>query len=355
LIELVPRRSVAWLPTRGLFARALNRAGEHERAKQLLLDTLAHVTDIDRGVRVLCFEVRRQLAIADAALGHVEQASVAIDAMLAEYGSDHNPMLLGFLHETRAQCALASGDREAFANHASQVADYFRGTRNPALIAHIGQLEQLAGAIEAERYAPGTGATIAVREQPVHLLKSRAGYVLGEISVAPDRHRYALELMIQEARAKGGCLYVLDGAKLQLVAASATHEPPQDLERTLLHQIQQSQVQLDTLADPDANTQIIESLRIPSGPASGQSLPANQQTGSGIPRHSRSSLFTESVPPVTREEDHSLVVLLAQRAGRRSAVGGVILTLDPGVSVVLDSQLLLAVGEAVHDLEKRPA
>jgi len=148
---------------------------------------------------------------------------------------------------------------------------------------------------------------------------------------------------------------VLDGANLQLVAASETHEPPSGLERTLLHQIQRSQVELDTLSDPEANTQIIESLRIPSGPAPGESLPANQQTGSTLPRPSRPSLFTESVPPGTREENHSLVVLMAQRAGRRSAIGGAILTIDPGVSVVLDSQLLLAVGEAVHELEKRPA
>lgn len=345
--ELEPRRSVAWLPTRGLFARALNRAGQHARAKALLTETLAHVTDVDRGVRVLCFEVRRQLAIADAALGQLEQAARAIDAMLEEYAPDHNPMLLGFLHETRAQCSFASGDREAFAMHANAVTEYFRGTRNPALIAHIGQLEQLAATFEVDYDVAERQVPVAMRDHP-GLTKSRASYTLAEISVAPDRHRYALELMIQESRAKGGCLYVLDGVKLQLVAASATHEPPQDLELSLLTQIKQSQVELDTLADPESNTQIIESLRVKSSRAPGMRSSARAQTQSAAPRPSRPSLFTESVPPVVRDENHSLVVLTARRAGRRIAVGGVILTLEPGVSSVLDSQLLLAVGEAMQ-------
>ncbi|HKP62615.1 MAG TPA: protein kinase [Polyangiales bacterium] len=333
LVELPVRRSIHWLPARGHYARALNRAGEHARAKQLLLETLEHVTDLDRGVRVLCFEARRQLVLAQAALGELEQASQALEALLREYEPDQNPMLLGLLHETRAQCALAAAERDAYVTHAEAAQVYFRRTHNPALIAHIQVLEQLALAVRSDGQ-PAFLALSGTARSNESGTRLRHVHTLAELSVAPDRARYALDLLIQETRAKGGCLYLLEGDDLQLTAASATHEPPQELERELLARIQQFRAELESLAD-ESETRYSDSLRVPSVP---------------VPRP-KAALFVESIPP-TAERAYRLAVLAARRAGQQTAIGGVILTFDPAANHQIDSRLLSAIAQAV-DTEVR--
>lgn len=322
LPQLPPRKSIAWLPTRGHFARALNRAGEHERARRLCLETLAQVTEADRSLRVLCFEARRQLAVADAALGNSQQAVALSGELLVEYEPDENPLLLGLLHETRAQCALAADDQPAFEKHLALAASHLRSTRNPVLIAHVSRLRQLAASVAHTELPPALFANDLAFGQ--NISRSRSTYSLAELTVAPDRHRYALELLIQQTRAKGGCLYLLEGTSLHLAAASAVDEPPQDLEQALLVQLRRAQSTGEAL---DSDTKIIESLR--AARASGK--PANNQ--------------------VSSEENHRFLVLTTRREGVSRTIGGVILTVDLSTSVELDAQFLQAVAEAVRPLD----
>ncbi|HKP59983.1 MAG TPA: protein kinase [Polyangiales bacterium] len=348
IVQLAPRRSVSWLPTRGQFAQALNRAGEHERAKQLLLATLEHVTETDRGVRVLCFEVRRQLAVAQAALGDTRDALAALEEMIQEYEADHNPLLLGLLHETRAQCALSVADRDGFDAHLARAQVYFLSTHNPVLVAHVTLLKQLSLHVEPQAAVVPSGVT---RELLSELGPARGSHSVGELLLASDRERYALELLIERTRAKGGCLYLLDGdGGLQLAAASAIAEPPRELERELSQQLQRSQSLLDALDAPDDETRLLDSmrsaarnsLRVPAA-----SVPANDRTSSAAPRGSQPAHVFSGSPTAHTDQHYSIVLLTSRSAGQATMIGGAILTLEPGTSVTLDPQLVLAIADAI--------
>jgi hypothetical protein len=341
--ELEPRQSIAWLPTRGLFARALNQAGEHARAKALLLETFQHVTETDRAVRVLCFEPRRQLAIAQAALGDRAQALASLQALLVEYQADDNPLLLGLLHETLARCALLAADRAAFDLHLARAESYLCSTRNPVLIAHVNHVKLAAADVQDD-----TASAAAAGPAVTDLSRSRSHYSLGELSIAPDRSRYALDLMIQQTQAKGGCLYLLDGTSLQLAAASAVNEPPHTLELALLEQIQRSQFALSALDEPDAATRLFDSLRTPGMP-SVRARPENDQLHAAAAAAPQQGDPFRTLPaPAPSADEHRIVLLTARQGGRATTVGGVILTLPRGTNVQLDAQLLQAVAEAVR-------
>jgi hypothetical protein len=271
---------------------------------------------------VLCFETRRQLAVAETALGNSGRASALIQELLAEYLPDENPLLLGLLHETGAQAALAADDHAAFDTHLTAAASYLRSTRNPVLIAHVNRLKQVAASVAQTEFPPGTWPHDAALTPGVS--RSRSTYSLAELSVAPDRHRYALELLIQQTRARGGCLYLLEGTSLHLTAASALEEPPQALEQALLQELQRFQRERDAL---DSDTRIIESMRTPR--TSGH--PANDQG--------------------RVEDSHRFLVLTSRRGGEARIVGGVILSRDAGTTFELDYHFLQAVAEAVRPLD----
>jgi tetratricopeptide (TPR) repeat protein len=334
--QLPARRSVAWLPARGELALALNRAGEHERAKALLLDTMTHVTDTDRAVRVLCFEVRRQLAIAQAALGESETAIAAIEHMLAEYLPDGNPLLLGLLHETRAQCALSVDDQAGFEAHLAEVGHYFTSTRHPVLIARISQLKLLAVAHAEPGSFPPQQTLVLGSELRSVLNPSRSFFSFPELSLSPDRYRHALRLLVENARARGGCLYLREADRLQLVAASGIHEPPRELEHELLARIERSQSLLLELDSLDDETRVFDSK--PAGP---RSVPANDV------QSMRPTRLFSSAPAPLSNEPHRVIVLTARIGGATKPIGGVILTLDPAGGPELDQRLLHAVAESL--------
>jgi hypothetical protein len=274
----------------------------------------------------MSFEARRQLAVADAALGASAQAIAALEDMLAEYRADDNPLLLGLLHETRAQCALSIGDRAGFEAHLAEVDKRLRSTRNPVLIARISQLKLLAAAhAEPLAYSPPTAAGSELR----------SFYSFPELNTSPDRYRHALRLVIDSARAKGGCLYLHEGTGLRLAAASALDEPPRILEQELLMRIERARALLHSLDDLDDETKVFDSKpagALPSTPANDQAPPVK--------------LFS-SVPAPRSDEVHRVVVLTARVGGVSKPIGGVILTLDPIVSHDLDPRLLHAVAESL--------
>jgi len=332
--QLSPRRSVAWLPVRGELALALNRAGQHERAEALLQSTMKHVTDTDRSLRVLCFEVRRQLAVAEAALGKSEQAIAALEGMLSEYQPDDNPLLLGSLHETRAQCALSVEDLAGFEAHLAKVDDYFRRTRNPVLIARISQLELLAVAhAEPGSYPPLPGKGSELRSV---LHPARTFFSFPELSLSPDRFRHALRLLVENAHGRGGCLYLREADRLQLMAASGMYEPPRELEHELLARIERSQSLLLELDSLDDETRVFDSK-----PAAPPCVPAH--AGETM----RPTRLFSSAPAPRNEEAHRVVVLTARIGGVSKPIGGVILTLDPSGGPELDPRLLHAVAESL--------
>lgn len=341
LEQLPPRRSVDWLPHRGHFARALNRAGEHARAKQLLIETLAHVGDAERATRVLCFEPRRQLAIAEAALGEVSTAMLLLEAMLQEYRPDDNPLLLGVLHHTRAQLAFQAEMQSVFEDNLVLADMYFRATGNPMLVAQASALRQRATASSVLSMGLRPNMT-TVREPNSELVNTRGGYSLAALVAAPDRQRYALDLLIDCTGARGGRLYLLAGEHLQLVASSTVDAPARELEHQLLREIRRQQRMLDAMDEPDGQTEIFDSM---SAPTARYSEPAELRTDPPSVRGSSRGHRSSRAP--SRYGTHHLAVLSRREAFRSTVVGGLVLLLERGARVDIDVQLLDAVADAI--------
>jgi len=116
--------------------REAQEAGEEALA--LALDPeVVHVT-----WRMRCGRV---VFLAMAALGEHAEAARRTEALLREMEHLQSPTMSGALHETRARIALLAGDREAYARHLAETERWFRGTKNPALVARWERLVQ-AGA-----------------------------------------------------------------------------------------------------------------------------------------------------------------------------------------------------------------
>ena len=109
-------------------------SGEHERARQLGEQTLADMDPRDREFPVLYFEVERQLALSEIALGRFDAARTRLDELIAFHTPRANPLYLGLLHEALAKMALLTANAADFEAQRDRVRDYFVGTRSPRLL-----------------------------------------------------------------------------------------------------------------------------------------------------------------------------------------------------------------------------
>ncbi|HKU37983.1 MAG TPA: hypothetical protein VJR89_07550, partial [Polyangiales bacterium] len=284
-------------------------------------------------------------------LGQPAEAAAAIERMLREYAVDDNPLLLGLLHETAAECALRLGDCPRLTTHLGMLEVLLRSTANPVLIAYTVHVKQQleAAAVAAGLMPRSTQLEITLSVPAPGSAPRDATYQLGELSAAPDRPRYALELLIQHTQARGGCLYLLDGSSLLLAAASVVDEPPRELEQELLQSIQRTQHEFDTLDD---ETRIVESMRAGRARHSKRSKSERAYAASD-PTQLHARLFQASDAAPANSQEHRLLVLTARRGTTVRAVGGVILTLEPGNDVQVDTQLLHALADAVRPMESQ--
>jgi hypothetical protein len=143
------------------FARAVRMklhaaCGEHERARQLGERTLCEMEPHDREFPVLYFEVERQLALAEIALGRFAAARARLDELIAFHAPRENPLHLGLLHEALAKIALLTSNATDFARELEGVRCYFVGTRNPRLLQRAERLAAQGRASWSQ--PPGTDA-----------------------------------------------------------------------------------------------------------------------------------------------------------------------------------------------------
>jgi hypothetical protein len=137
-----------------------------------------------------------------------------------------------------------------------------------------------------------------------------------DLTSATDRYNYALQLLVQRAKAKAGYLYLLQDDGLKLVAATSPNEPPIGFETELLYSAEQGgaseppRSQLDE--EDEVATQMID-------------LSSAQLT----------------VP------EYSIAMLTLQRDDLPVVVGGVIL--EAGERSSLDAAFLQDVAMALHD------
>jgi hypothetical protein len=307
LPQFEPHKRLSWLPMRAYYAAALNRNGQHAHAKQLLTEALALLDPRDERFAVKRLEAERQLAFADAGLGDHASAAQRLDRLLARWGHEDNPLFIGLLHKARAEIAAAMSDEPALARHYAQLERCFRPTHNPALIA---QLDQLAAQVTGMKTRSAL-ASLAVTQTQLELS-------MAELTNASDRYMHALRLVLQRAHASSGFLYLLQGERLWLAAASSTSEPPLGLETALRHTTEQLRKPARKRTDEDvddAATALVE--------LGAHALPAN---------------------------DYSIVLLTTRSHERPIIVGGLILEQPQRGS--LDPTFLDAIALALHD---RPA
>lgn len=298
LPQLGVRRRVAWLSVRAFYADALNRAGEHTRAKEVLLEALSTMLPGEDEIVSRFLEPQRQLALAEAGLGNHARAVQSLDDLLTRWGDRDQPLLIGLLHKARAEVALLVSDPDAFEAHFARMGACFTATRNPALVA---QLERLG-----ERAMRGGVRENAGPLDPVDRLTTsngvtRADRRLSELSAVPDACEYALGLIVERSRAKAGHLYLFEGDGMSLAAATVPHEPPEGLETDLLQAARRVELGME---DGEVT----------------EAMPAE----SGITER-ETTAFLESIPPTPPVRSHQYVLLISARSGMPRVVGGVIL------------------------------
>jgi tetratricopeptide (TPR) repeat protein len=305
------RGRVAWHSFRGFYAEALNRAGQHQRAKLVCEEILANAIPGEEAIVVRFLEPQRQLALAEAGLGNYARAVQKLDAALARHGDRDNHLLLGLLHKARAEVALKLADSAAAETHIARAEQHFRVTRSPAAIA---QWERLAervsrGDKSAVRPFPGLRPV----EDPVTVLTQK---VQSELCAADDPFICALGLVMARTEAKSAYLYVVRGDAVSLVTASSHIEPPRELEVALRHRIERIAFQAkEESGEPEEN------------------------------EHTVTAIVATNPPPAPKAS-HQLLVLSTTLGGTQTAVGGLIVE----TSTDIEQHFVDAIAHGLADL-----
>jgi tetratricopeptide (TPR) repeat protein len=290
VLPYIPMRGrVAWHSIRAFYADALNRAGHHQRAKQVAEEILANAIPGEEVMVVRFLEPQRQLALAEAGLGNYARAVQKLEAAISRYGDQDNHLLLGLLHKARAEVALKLGDTATAEKHIARTEEHFRVTRSPAAIA---QWERLS-----ERHIRGDKSVVRPMlgmrpiEDPVTVLTQK---VQSELCAADDPFDCALGLVMTRTEAKSAFLYVVRGNVVSLVSASSPIEPPREFELALRQRIERVAFQ------------------------------AKEESGESEEGDRTVTAIVATNPPPAPRASHQLLVLSTSVGGTPTAVGGLI-------------------------------
>jgi hypothetical protein len=166
-----PRSFNGWGALVGFVARAYNEHAEHEKARSLCKATLQLLNEADRAYVTIYLQLEIQLALAEAGLGHFDEALAQLDALIERYGKHEHPLVNGSLYEARAQVAWAAGLPESYEHALAKMEQWYRPTGTPALIAKCERLSELATGPKSRDRALGEIAS--ARKQ--HSESRRAG------------------------------------------------------------------------------------------------------------------------------------------------------------------------------------
>jgi hypothetical protein len=345
LIPALPvQYGMSWLPTRTYFAQALNLAGQHARAKQLLVDTLAQTHPKDSVVAMHFAEARRQLALAEAGLGDRARAEAIIDALFETYGRLDNPLLLGLFHKARAEIALRALDKVNFEVHLERVHHYFRATENPALRAQWERLgEQAALAGLRRSIEPTAGGPRSV--EPISI-----DFALAALRDAVNRNECALRLTLDRARSVQGYLYVRRAGEIELVEAFGGDAPPAEVENDLGQSIER----LAEEQDEEDGTTIASVSDAPSQFLAARASMSAANTNLASATVQDSSLGPLSTVPLEstqlrKRDSYQFFVLSTRRKGKRIVIGGVIVEMSTTDVFRLDHGFRATIADALCD------
>ena len=354
--EILPsfplRRSVAYETTRAYFAQALNLAGDHARAKTVVSEVIHGMVPEDHRIAVHFLEPQRQLALAEAGLGRHDEAIAILESLLSKHGGENNPLLVGLLHKARAEIAIMTKDTATLEHHLAEMEVRFRRTRNPALIAQWERLAERATRLMLTRTHDVRADADASGYFEAGSERSRA---LGDLSAAAEPCEYALQLVLQEAKAKSGFLYVYRRQSMELAAATGADDAPRHLEEALARlaetassvshsatSMDGTNIDLSGDGEPDTSDERLDRARS-RGPESDET-----QTPSADEMDDGNTAFFSSAPPPRPCSSFQLLLLDAVDRKERAIVGGLIIEADPLRVARLDKEFLRGVARVLQ-------
>jgi hypothetical protein len=136
------RQLPSWIVDRGLYAAALNAAGQHARAREVCVELLGPPPYHESAIRRVT--ALPQLALAEAGLGNHPFAATLMDDYFASIEASGNALQLGNAHRDRARIATLAGDKAAYELHFAAMKRSYATTQNSSLISQIDLTESAA-------------------------------------------------------------------------------------------------------------------------------------------------------------------------------------------------------------------
>ena len=158
LPEIGHSTCVGWATVRAFYADALNRAGQHARAKQLITDVLVADQPEEQVMVGRFLEPQRQLALAEAGLGNFAEATRSWTSARKTRRTGQSA-ILGLLHKARAEVALLMSDGAEFRRAPLRNGQTFSRHQEPG--AHLA-----VGAAERKRCSSRACARLKPRTTP---------------------------------------------------------------------------------------------------------------------------------------------------------------------------------------------
>jgi hypothetical protein len=334
-----PHERHSWMVIHSAYAQALNRSGQHARAKALLGDGLRHVLPEHKHFFCLYLEAERQLALAEAGLQHHQAAAAQLEALLATHQGRDNPLMIGLLHKASAEVALMAEDRGRFDRHFAALEGLFRGTRNPALIAQCEHL--LARAVRA-----GMRTEIEARSLLAAVEGERSSAHISRMHAAAAPLDYLLRVVLDQSQAKAAHLYAYsETAGIRLLAASRPEEPPAHVESELREQADHVQAELRRELEAGEPHTRRETDSIAAGTLQRSATRLREQEPPPVEDHTS---IVSAAPEADADQTHRIVVLRSKPGADLRVVGGLILELDPERPLLLPASLIAVVADALH-------
>lgn len=237
-VEEEPLALAGWARSQGMLARTLNSLGRHDAARQLCLDTLAHLSAADLEFVAMSLNVQVELALAEAGLGNTALAAERLDSLLRTLGPLEGPLTLSSLHEARAQVALLQCDQPGFMHHLACLDHWARRTSDRALITHA---ERLCDRAHPGAFNPGDAAQQSQERERVHDLtvmhRLRHG---GDRSLAGSAE-WILDQLVELVDVRAGHVFCMRDGELACAASYGELPEPSDFEPWLRARLQDDQ------------------------------------------------------------------------------------------------------------------
>ena len=224
-----------WPPTAQGYMETLLELGQSEQVRTFGLACVQFCEAHE--IHQQSFGIVRALALAEAKLGELTQASERLERVIdAQRALGVSGLELGASYEARARVAIWASDEPAIEEFGRLTAREYRHGRNSPLGARYERLLNEARRSAAKVLPQLTDFTSSVAPSGLHTLApgrlQAAAIVDGVMDGATtpgERTQRALALLRTHRAASGGHLYVLEGTKLRLAASEDLPTPGPEL------------------------------------------------------------------------------------------------------------------------------